>query len=235
MGTRKPSRNAVASGSDARATSRLLTAIRNGELQKARAFLKSHPGLVSARADDGSSLLLFALYNGQTAIAALIRSMGAVLSIYDACAAGDRDRTQELLAEDPRLIGFVSHDGWTPLHLASFFGHTTVVEFLLDHGADMHVVSKNSDSAMPLHSALANRQVETAKLLIDRGADFDARQTTYEYAPLHYAAGNGLEEIVRKLLELGAKRTVEGLDGKRPIDLARANGHQAIISLLEQP
>jgi ankyrin repeat protein len=233
MGTKKPSRQRQSSAVPG-AAQLLSSAVRKGDLRKVKALLTANPDLASAKTDDGSSIMLYALYNGHKQIAELIRSRGAVLSIYDACAAGDRARVQELLAEDPRLIGFASHDGWTPLHLASFFGHANVVEFLLDHGADMHMVSRNATSVMPLHSALANRQEETASLLIDRGADIEARQPTYEYTTLHYAAANGLDSIIRKLLDLGARTSVEGLDGKRPIDLAKENGHRDVVSLLER-
>lgn len=234
MGTKKPSRPPRSSASEAKAASLFFSAISKGDLRKVSALISSHPDLKSAKTEDGTSALLFALYNRRPQVADLLRSKGAALSIYDACAVGDRDRALQLLTEDPRVISFMSHDGWTPLHLASFFGQKDVVEFLLDHGADMHVVSKNEPSVMPLHSALANRQLETAKVLIERGADIEARQPTYEYTPLHYASANGLAPIVRMLLELGAKKGAEGLDGKRPIDLAKENGHRAVVALLEK-
>lgn len=234
MGTKKPSRPPRSSAAASKAVSQFFPAIRKGDLRKISALVASHPDLVSAKTEEGTSALLFALYNRQPEVADLLRSKGAALSIYDACAVGDRDRALQLLTEDPRLIAFLSHDGWTPLHLASFFGQKALVEFLLDHGADIHVVSKNEQSVMPLHSALANRQVETAALLIERGADIEARQPTYEYTPLHYAAANGLAPIVRTLLDCGAKITAEGLDGKRPIDLAKENGHRAVVALLEK-
>jgi len=234
MGTKKPSRPPRPTAAASKALSLFFTAIRKGDSRKVGALITSHPDLVSAKTEEGTSALLFALYNRQPEVADLLRSKGAALSIYDACAAGDRERALLLLTEDPRLIAFMSHDGWTPLHLASFFGQKEIVELLLDQGADMHVVSKNESSVMPLHSALANRQVETARLLIERGADIEARQPTYEYTPLHYAAANGLAPIVQMLVELGAKSAVEGLDGKRPIDLAKENGRRAVVALLEQ-
>lgn len=44
-----------------------------------------------------------------------------------------------------------SNLGWTPLHLASYFGHKPVVEFLLDQGADINAVNDSGDT--PLHKA----------------------------------------------------------------------------------
>lgn len=233
MGTKKPSRPAPSRKSPD-AVSMLVTAVRKGDLRRVKALITANEDLLSAKTVEGTSILLEALYHGQHAIAGFLRSAGVHLSIYDAAACGDRERVEELLAEDPRLIAFCSHDGWTPLHLASFFGHPAVVEFLLDHGADLHEISKNESSVMPLHSALSSRQGETATVLIDRGADIEARQTTYEYTPLHYAAANGMLPIVQRLLDLGAKAAVEGLDGKKPVDLAREKGHRAVVELLER-
>jgi len=231
MGTKKPSRPARSSATS-QAPQLFLAAVRKGDLHRVKTLLASHPDLKGAKTDDGSSVVMLALYQGHPKIAEFLRSQGAELSIYDASAAGDLHRVEQLLAEDPRLIGFMSHDGWTPLHLAAFFGHVDVAEFLVEHGADMHVISKNENSVMPLHSALANRQADTATLLMERGADIEARQATYEYTPMHYAAANGLTLIVQRLLELGAKTTVEGLDGKKPVDLAREKGHQSVVDLL---
>lgn len=41
--------------------------------------------------------------------------------------------------------------GWTPLHLASYFGHFDVAELLLEHGA--YVDSLNCEGDTPLHKA----------------------------------------------------------------------------------
>jgi ankyrin repeat protein len=233
MGTKKPSRSAPRRAAPG-AKALVLAAIRKGDGRRVKALLTANPELVNEKDDDGSSLLLYALYRNQSAIADLIRSSGALLSIYDAAAIGDNVIVKELLTEDPRLIGFWSHDGWSVLHLAAYFGHTDVVSFLLDQGADMHAISRNANSVMPLHSALSNNQQESALLLIERGADIEARQPTYEYTPLHYAAANGLTAIIQRLIELGAKTAVEGLDGKTPADLARENGHRGILPLLGQ-
>lgn len=44
-----------------------------------------------------------------------------------------------------------SNHGWTPLHLASYFGHKSMMELLLDNGADINAL--NNDGDTPLHKA----------------------------------------------------------------------------------
>jgi hypothetical protein len=53
------------------------------------------------------------------------------------------------------------------------------------------------------------------------------------YAPLHQAAHGGAPvEVVLKLVELGAWRTLQNSRGERPLDVARKRGHSHLDGLL---
>jgi ankyrin repeat protein len=73
----------------------------------------------------------------------------------------------------------------------------------------------------PLHSAAAGGHAAIAALLLERGADPDARQQG-GFVPLHAAAARGDEVTARLLLDHGATRDLGADDGRRPIDLAPA-------------
>lgn len=212
----------------------IFEAITAGDLERVRNLISTHPATVQARNDNGDSPLLAALYAGKMEIASFLISKAPSLTIYEAAATGKIERVKELLEEDPRLLNFISHDGWTPLHLAAFFGQPLVAEFLIDLGADMLAVSQNSNTVMPLHSALASGKTDVAMLLIDKGADVSAPQLTHGYTPLHYAAAGGLETVGRRLLEMGADPNVAAVDGKTPIDMATEKGHPEFAELLRQ-
>ena len=63
---------------------------------------------------------------------ALFEERGALLNIFEACAAGRRERVETLLDRAPVLARGYSPDGYPPLGLAVFFGHEEIAALLLD-------------------------------------------------------------------------------------------------------
>jgi ankyrin repeat protein len=62
--------------------------------------------------------------------------------------------------------------------------------------------ARHRSGATPLHAAVTS--VECVRLLLERGADPDARDADDEVTPLHVAAANGCLASVRALLDAGA-------------------------------
>ena len=206
-----------------------------GHMDGVREILSSHPELVNAKNEAGLSAVLYAVYNGKNEIAKLLIDRGARLDIFEAAATGTQDRVEQLLHKDPNSLNSFSPDGWTPLHLAVFFGRVNIVHLLLSKGADINTVAKNEEQVTPLHSALANRNnAAVAQLLIDCGAHLHVKQSS-GYTPLHYAASNGLESIVKNLMTRGVDVSVRGNDGKTGYDLAVEKGYTAVAELLKRP
>ena len=59
-----------------------------------------------------------------------------------------------------------------------------------------------------------------------------ASRVQFGDTPLIWAACKGHLDVVRALLNAGADKTIADNDGKKPIDNARKNGHDAIVALL---
>ncbi|HET7011763.1 MAG TPA: ankyrin repeat domain-containing protein [Anaerolineales bacterium] len=213
------------------AADELFSAIQAGESLRVASLLDAQPELIRAVDAGGNSPLLTALYYGEPEIAAALVERGSPVNLWEASALGDLPRVQAILASDPAALQTLSHDGWTPLHLAAHFGRAELVRFLLSRGADVHARSKNTFDNHPLHAALAGRHLEVARALLDAGADPNTRQHG-GYTPLHEAAGHGDIALLQLLLERGADRSAKEDQGRTPMDLALAEGHPEAVELL---
>jgi ankyrin repeat protein len=210
----------------------LLNAIKAGDVAGVRTLLDGHPGLVEVADQNGDMPLLLAAYYHADEIVHLLLQRGAPMSVFEAAATGYADRVRRMLDDQPELLTSISHDGWTPLHLAAHFGRLDVVNLLLARGAEVDARSTNVTANTPLHAALAGAHPAAARRLIDRGADVNAVEAG-GYTPLHQAADQGDAEMVRVLLERGARPDPQTDDGDTPRDLARAKGHVAVAEQLD--
>jgi ankyrin repeat protein len=147
--------------------------------------------------------------------------------LFEACAAGLEDDVKGLLVKNPKLVTARSHDGWTPLHLAAFFGHLDLVRILLDAGAPMLSISNNNEANLPIGAAGAGGRSAIVRLLVERGCPPDARASDQGYTALHLAAFHGDVELIAFLLHHGADRDLKTGAGETPYDLAVRRGHTA--------
>jgi uncharacterized protein len=208
----------------------VIEAVKSEDIETLRSLLAKEPSL-AARGVDGTSPVLTAVYCGKAGALEALLEAAPRLDIFEASASGDLARVRELLEGDPMHIHAVSDDGWTPLHLAAFFGHAPVVDLLLEHGPDLAAVSKNGMSVTPLQSALANQHEAVAEALMDHGADVNGGADR-NWSPLHYAAHYDLPDTARRLLERGADPASVNNDGKTPLELARERGSAETMRLL---
>jgi len=198
-------------------------------------LLEDHPRLVNAKDESGSSALLISIYHQKPELTSLLLRAGAEVNAFEASAAGLIEELERALRDDPSLVRQHSHDGWTLLHLAAFFGHRELVVRLLDEGSEPLAVARNQEANLALSAAAAAGRNDVVALLLERGCPVDARGTSAGYSALHLAAHAGNTALVRLLLDAGADRhlTIDG--GATALDLARKGGHQQVVELLEAP
>ena len=153
--------------------------------------------------------------------------------IAAAAEAGDAERIREILQRDASAVNTPNTDGWTPLHLAAFYGRREAATVLLDHGADVAAASTNGMANQLLHAAAAGRHLSLVELLLAHGADPNARQHG-GWTPLQAAAQHGDAAMIRVLLAHGADVEALSDDGRNAIDLAAAAGHGEVVELLRR-
>ena len=88
------------------------------------------PALAGARDAEGVSALMRARYRSDRGATQALIEAGPDLDLFEAAAFGDLDRLTALLTGGAD-VDAVSADGFTPLHLAAFFGKPEAVTLLL--------------------------------------------------------------------------------------------------------
>jgi ankyrin repeat protein len=90
--------------------------------------------------------------------------------------------------------------------LAAQLGHAAVVELLLDAGEDANRYNPEGTHAhtTPLHQAVWGGHEAVVRLLVERGARLDVKDTIYQSTPLGWAAYGGKTEIEKYLRAQGA-------------------------------
>jgi ankyrin repeat protein len=209
----------------------LEAAIRARHAGRAREILSADPALAGARPPGGPSPLLLAVYVRAPEIVDLLRPL-VTMDACEAAALGAVDALAELLDRGGAEVGARSGDGWTPLHLAGFFGRREAADLLLARGASVSAVSGGPERNQPLHAALAGAcDAAIVRALVAHGADVNAIAAT-GVTPLHIAASRGNDELVRFLVSEGARTDARLEDGKTPGQLAAERGHPGTSELL---
>jgi ankyrin repeat protein len=176
--------------------------------------------------------LFEAIRAGDSSRVAALVSADPSLAIFAAAIQGDTEAIEAALASNRSLVSALSTDGWTPLHLAAFFGKLEAVRLLLNKGADVNARSTNPMQNMPLHAAAAGKHTAVAKLLLDHGASPNARQHG-GWTPLHAAAQNGDVEMAQALVAAGADVKTRADNNQNAVDLALIKAQQAMVEYLE--
>lgn len=117
------------------------------------------------------------------------------------------------------------------VHGAASTGDVEQLKELLKTGAEID--EQDEEGRTALHFACGYGELACAEALIDAKANVNALDNNKNTA-LHYAAGYGQLECVELLLRSGADCTAKNLDGKIPLDVARLNNQEKIVSTLEK-
>jgi uncharacterized protein len=211
----------------------LIAAIKGNDIARAKELLRANPALANERDENGVSAIMNARYRGQSELVEMLVTSGVALDAFEATTLGNTAQLTQLLDRDPKQVNGWSPDGFTPLHLACFFGQEQVARMLLDRGADPAAVAQNPMRVQPLHSAAAGRQLGIVRMLLERGAPVNARQHL-GWTALHEAANQGNRQMAETLLRHGAEPSLGNDDGKTSSDVAADRGHTELARLFER-
>jgi hypothetical protein len=121
--------------------------------------------------------------------------------------------------------------GMTQLHFCAVNGFTTSVKRLLSI-RNINVNVKDDESGWtPLHDAARNGHIEIARLLLQNGADANAKDNDGN-TPLYWASFQGHVDILHLLVENGADLEAQDNDGWRALHRAANFGNLPFIQEL---
>ncbi|CAF2625603.1 unnamed protein product [Rotaria sp. Silwood2] len=165
------------------------------------------------------------------------RRLGSTNTLHRACKQGNFDIVKKILSPETLInrpdVNGKDAFGSTALHEASYFGHDDIVRLLIKAGA--HVLARDTDGATALHKAAAGNRPSTLLILIAEGfADYEERNYTNHWVPLHEAAFHNSTACVQVLLDCGAPLRPRTDQGKTPLELAEeVKSDESIILLRE--
>lgn len=210
----------------------LIEAIKAGDAEAVKTTIGREPDLLKTRDSNGASPLLLAIYHQKHDIVAVLAD-AAEIDLFEAAALGRVDRIEQLLNAEPTLASAHSPDGFSAVSLAAFFGRLDAVKTFIAAGADLHAPATNGLKVQAIHAAVASRNLEIVRALLEAGANPNAPQQQ-GFRPMHESGSTGNRELAELLMQYGGDPTLGNDDGKSTIALAREKGHADFADWLEK-
>mmetsp|Transcript_31384 Transcript_31384/g.82551 ORF Transcript_31384/g.82551 Transcript_31384/m.82551 type:complete len:452 (+) Transcript_31384:31-1386(+) len=157
-------------------------------------------------------------------------------TLYSAAKGNDPATVSKLLKESTwppqEVANLAFDDGYTALMTAAEAGFATVVEVLLDKGADP--MKKNSYGQSAIHlAALNNRRDAVEALLAPEGSrQALLREPFQSSTALLLACRHGFHGVAEVLLQSGADVNERSEQSETPMGVAIAKGHTATVEVL---
>jgi ankyrin repeat protein len=115
---------------------------------------------------------------------------------------GDLELTQMLIFAGANVRATTRLGTYTPLYLASQQGQAKIIQALVKAGGDVKAGTPNGTT--PLMVAAASGEVEAVRVLIDNGAEVNAKDGVRGQTPIMYAAASNRPAVISLLASKGA-------------------------------
>ena len=152
------------------------------------------------------------------------------MAMHKAARDNNADEMQALIVSGKYDINERDSMKRTPLHLASWSGHTEIVKLLLQSKAKTDLLANDNFSALHFAS-----RAEIIKLLVKSNkALLAGRVSKGNKTALHLAIPKGNIEVVKCLIDLGSDITAKTSSGQGCLELAKSDEMYALFKCLLQ-
>ena len=140
-------------------------------------------------------------------------------------AAGKKNQLKNYIANNPH--------GGTPLHVAAYFGHKNIVEYLIVE-VEFDVEIKNNYKNTPLHRAARQGHLEVVKYLAEEKDSDPMATCVWGRTPLHNACKTGQLEVVKYLMSDSRVNTSakDSVQQQTPLQLAVEYGTVEVVQYM---
>lgn len=121
-------------------------------------------------------------------------------------------------------------NGMNDLEPIFFVKSIPILNILLEHGANLHSISRGGDTVLFMPSQFG--EADLVQKLIELGIDVN-HQNNDGVTALMCAAGIGKMDHVKIFINAGADPSIKDKEGKTALDYAKEKGYQEIVEYLE--
>ena len=215
----------------------LTTAARNGHLEIVQMLLKNGGGLNKGGISGWISLHHVVAGGHLDVVECLLQKGGNILAKTNlegksVLHMATHLEMARLLVEQGADIHARGYDrSCTPLHVAAGLGQSDIVDYLLNQGADIN--KPNCYGKTALNYAFEAGHATTAKILIDRGCDFEVKnEGNCNRRLLESVTTQGFTGVVQLFLERGLSVDTVVRDGKTLLGVADEAGQCDMVTFL---
>ena len=185
---------------------------------------------LSHKDNKGYTSLYCAAYAKHTDVVEVLIDAGADVETKDylgrsplllACFSGALD-VVKLLVKAGAGVRVTDNQGYTCLILAAYYGHTETVRYLVGL-PEVDLNDSDYRGCTSLHRAVLQKHSDVVKVLIDAGADVEAKDSKGR-TPLHCGCTVKYPEIVQMLVEAGGDVCEVDVKGDRCLNVAARHG-----------
>ncbi|KAJ3325068.1 hypothetical protein HDU76_013251 [Blyttiomyces sp. JEL0837] len=154
-------------------------------------------------------------------------------SLHGVAYSGDIQKVAKYLSKSNINVNELDNAGYTPLHYAARQGKLEICKLLIQHGADVNIVTKGLNTTA-LYRACMGGHIGVVKYLLDKNADVNIVSSDGGVALLAAVESGNIELVKILTLRPGIRFDVRDRNGESALDVAIRKGVNEIVGLLKE-